>query len=31
LRTVPDRLARQRRDPWEGFAAAAKPLPEAAP
>ena len=31
LRTVPDRLARQRRDPWEGFAAAAKPLPEATP
>lgn len=28
LRSVPDRLKRQRRDPWEGFAAAARPLPE---
>ncbi len=27
--TVPKRLARLRADPWEGFAAAARPLPEA--
>jgi bifunctional non-homologous end joining protein LigD len=28
LKTVPARLQRQRRDPWEGFAEAARPLPE---
>jgi bifunctional non-homologous end joining protein LigD len=27
--SVPRRLARQKRDPWEGFAAAAQPLPAA--
>jgi bifunctional non-homologous end joining protein LigD len=27
LKTMPDRLRRLRRDPWEGFAAAARPLP----
>ena len=27
LLTVPDRLARLKADPWEGFAAAAQPLP----
>lgn len=28
LRSVPARLARQKTDPWAGFAAAARPLPE---
>ena len=28
LRTLPERLGRQRRDPWAGFAAAARPLPD---
>ncbi len=28
LRTVPDRLKRQRRDPWEGFTEAARKLPQ---
>ncbi len=28
LRTVPDRLRRQRADPWAGFEAAARPLPQ---
>ncbi|HJS86675.1 MAG TPA: non-homologous end-joining DNA ligase [Acetobacteraceae bacterium] len=28
LRTIPRRLARLRRDPWEGFEAARRPLPE---
>jgi bifunctional non-homologous end joining protein LigD len=27
LRTVPDRLARQRNDPWEGFRSLRQPLP----
>jgi bifunctional non-homologous end joining protein LigD len=31
LRTVPDRLGRQKRDKWEGFAEAAKPLPTELP
>ena len=28
IRTVPARLAKQKRDPWDGFARAAQPLPE---
>jgi bifunctional non-homologous end joining protein LigD len=28
LRTIPERLRRRRRDPWAGFAEAARPLPE---
>lgn len=31
VRTVPARLRRQRADPWAGFAAAARPLPDAGP
>jgi DNA primase len=31
LRTVPDRVAREKRDPWEGFDAADQILPERMP
>jgi bifunctional non-homologous end joining protein LigD len=31
LRTIPDRLARLRSDPWEGFDAARQQLPDLAP
>jgi bifunctional non-homologous end joining protein LigD len=31
LRTVPDRLAKLKTDPWEGFAATAQSLPDLAP
>jgi len=31
IRTVPDLLRRWRRDPWDGFREAAKPIPELAP
>jgi DNA primase len=30
VRTVPARLAKQKREAWEGFSAAAVPLPVAA-
>jgi hypothetical protein len=31
IRTVPNLLRRWRRDPWDGFRDAAKPIPELAP
>ncbi|HEX3346561.1 MAG TPA: hypothetical protein VHS58_00495, partial [Acetobacteraceae bacterium] len=31
VRTVPERLAKQKRDAWDGFVAAAVPLPEKLP
>ncbi len=31
IATVPQRLARQKQDPWAGFEAAAKPLPKEQP